>query len=63
MSLESWIIEELERERRREERAPCVLELPLEDGELRPVPREQEPATRGVEIVDISPTHDNVIQI
>lgn len=66
MSLDSWIIDELERERRREERAPNVLELelPLEEG-ARPE-REPDPGprpSRGVTILDISPIGENVIKI
>lgn len=61
MSLESWIIDDLERERQREERVPDALELPVEEGAApEPVPTRPR---RGATIVDISPEHDNVISI
>jgi hypothetical protein len=52
---DSWIIEELrrERERQREER-PCLeLPLPLPYEERAPVPEENSPPERGICIIDL----------
>lgn len=64
MSLDSWIIDEVERDRDRSDREGNRLELPYPREDGAPLADEEaRSVTRGVTIVDISPTADNVISI
>lgn len=65
MSVDAWIIDELERERREEEGRGERPELdirPPETGELS-IPEKEAFCERGVTILEISPCQENVIDL
>ncbi len=65
MSLEAWIIDELERERHEEDgqgdRPELDIRQPLEGDYSMPV--QSEYCERGIKILDISPVQENVIDL
>jgi hypothetical protein len=61
MSLDCWIIEEVEREREREDRPRPELEIEAPRGRPDAAPNER--SDRGVQVLDISPDTDNVIDL
>lgn len=66
MSLDAWIIDELERERHKEDGAGERPELGIGSPEERDysMPEESEVSCeRGVKILDISPAQENVIDL
>ena len=67
MSVEAWIIEEREKEerRRREEEAKSGIHLPRTPHELDPDDASEQRQGKGgrVQVVEISPRPDNVIEI
>lgn len=70
MSVEAWIIEEREKEerRRREEEERTGIRLPRTPHEMDPGPPDEprqgrRPETGRVEILDISPRPDNVVDL
>lgn len=65
MSVDAWIIDELERERREEESKGERPELdirPPDTGELS-IPKKESFCKRGVSILEISPAGENVIDL
>lgn len=63
MSLEAWIIDEIEREQPAEQERRPRPELGIAPAEDCGERVHGEPSERGVKIVDISPTHENVIDL
>jgi hypothetical protein len=65
MSLEAWIIDELERERHEEEAEGDRPELTIQQPQHSDVsrPKQGDDVRRGVRILDISPAQENVIDL